>query len=67
MPKKLSMVGKNKDDRTGYPFKMFPEESLERQRNDMMERFAQILRRLPTSDASTSTGGVSPFKVQINF
>jgi hypothetical protein len=33
----------------------------------MMDNFAQILRRLPTSDASTSSGGASPFKVQINF
>jgi hypothetical protein len=42
-PKKPSMAGKNKDDRTGYPFKMFLEESLKRQRNKMMENFAQIL------------------------
>jgi hypothetical protein len=46
---------------------MLLEEGLEQQRNDMMDNFAQILRRLSTSDASTSRGGVSPFKVQINF
>jgi hypothetical protein len=33
----------------------------------MMDNFAQILRRLPRRDASTSSGGVTPFKVQINF
>jgi hypothetical protein len=33
----------------------------------MMDKFAQILRRFPTSDASTSSRGVAPFKVQINF
>jgi hypothetical protein len=33
----------------------------------MMDSFAQILRRLPTGDTSSSNGGVAPFKVQINF
>jgi hypothetical protein len=33
----------------------------------MMDSFTQILRRLPTGDASSSNGGFSPFKVQINF
>jgi hypothetical protein len=33
----------------------------------MMDSFAQILRRLPTGDASSSNGGAAPFKVQINF
>jgi hypothetical protein len=37
------------------------------QRNEMMDSFAQILRRLPTSDTSSSNGGTAPFKVQINF
>jgi hypothetical protein len=37
------------------------------QRNKMMDSFAQILRRLPTGDASSSSRGASPFKVQINF
>jgi hypothetical protein len=36
-------------------------------RNEMMVSFAQILRWLPISDASSSNGGVTPFKVQINF
>jgi hypothetical protein len=55
-PKKPSMEGENKYDGTRDPFKMFLEESLERQRNEMMDNFAQILRRLPTSDTSTSRG-----------
>jgi hypothetical protein len=33
----------------------------------MMDSFMQILWRLPTGDASSSSGGVTPFKVQINF
>jgi hypothetical protein len=33
----------------------------------MMDNFAQILRRLPTGDTSSSSGGTAPFKVQINF
>jgi hypothetical protein len=42
------MVGENKDDGTRDPFKMLLEESLTQQRNEMMDSFAQILRRLPT-------------------
>jgi hypothetical protein len=56
-----------KDDGTGDPFKMLLEESLVRQRNEMMDNFAQMLRQLSTSDASTSSRGTTPFKVQINF
>ena len=33
----------------------------------MMDSFAQIFWQLPIGDASSSSGGVSPFKVQINF
>jgi hypothetical protein len=33
----------------------------------MMDSFAQILRRLPTCDTSSSNESVSPFKVKINF
>ena len=36
----------------------------------MMDNFAQILQRLPTGGASTSSshsGGATPFKVQVNF
>jgi hypothetical protein len=67
MPKRPLMVEENKDDKTGDPFKMFLEESLMQQRNEMMDSFVQILRRLPTGYTSSSNGGVSPFKVQIKF
>jgi hypothetical protein len=46
---------------------MFLEESLTQQRNEMMDSFAQILWRLPTGDASSSSRGTAPLKVQINF
>ena len=46
---------------------MFLEESLTQQRNEMMDGFAQILRQLPTSNASSSSGGATLFKVQIKF
>jgi hypothetical protein len=61
------MEGEKKDDGTGDPFKLLIEESLTQQRNEMMDNFVQILRRLPTGDASSSSGGTAPFKVQINF
>ena len=58
-------------DRAGDPIKLLLEEALTRQRNEMMDNFAQILCRLPTtSDASTSSGhsgSAPPFKVQVNF
>jgi hypothetical protein len=61
------MVGEKKYDRTRYPFKLLIEESLTQQRNAMMDSFSQILRRLPTDDASYLNGGIAPFKVHINF
>jgi hypothetical protein len=33
----------------------------------MMDNFAQILRRLPTGEASSSSGHATPFKVHVNF
>jgi hypothetical protein len=33
----------------------------------MMDNFAQILRRLPTREAFSSSGHVTPFKVHVNF
>jgi hypothetical protein len=33
----------------------------------MIDNFSQVLRRLPTGDAYSSSGGSTPFKVQINF
>jgi hypothetical protein len=33
----------------------------------MMDKFAQILRQLPTDDTSSSSGGAAPFNVQFFF
>ena len=64
------MGDEKKDEGVEYPIKMLLEEALEKQRNVMMDNFAQILQRLPTGDASASnnhSGGTTPFKVQVNF
>jgi hypothetical protein len=66
-PKRPLVAGEKKDNRTGDPFKLLIEEALTQQRNEMMDSFAQILQRLPTSDASSSNRSIAPFKVQINF
>ena len=66
-PKRPLMVGEKKDDGTGDPFKLLIEESLTQNRNEMMDSFMQILRWIPTGNASSSSGGATPFKVQINF
>jgi hypothetical protein len=62
-----SHAEEKRDDGAGDPFKLFLEESLVRQRNEMMDNFAQILRRLPTGDTSSSSRHTAPFKVQVNF
>ena len=67
MLKRPLMAGENKYDGTRDPFKMLFVEALTQQRNEMMDSFAQILRRLPTCDASSSNEGATTFKVQINF
>jgi hypothetical protein len=61
------MAGENKYDGIRDPFKLLIVESLTQQRNEVMDSLTQILRRLPTGDASSSNRGVAPFKVQINF
>jgi hypothetical protein len=61
------MGDENKDDGAGDPFKMLFKEDLVRQRNEMMDEFAQILRQLPTGEASSSSGHATPLKVQVNF
>jgi hypothetical protein len=66
-PKRPLIAREKKDDGTGDPFKMLLEEALTQQRNERMDSFTQILQRLPTGEASSSSGGVAPFKVQINF
>ena len=65
------MVEEKRDDGVGDPIKMLLEEALARQRNEMMDNFAQILRRMPAATAGSSSsshfGGSTPFKVQVNF
>jgi hypothetical protein len=69
-PRRSPMGEEKKDEGAGDPIKLLLEEALEKQRNAMMDNFAQILQRLPTGSASTSnnhSGGTTPFKVQVNF
>jgi hypothetical protein len=66
-PKRTLMEGENKYDGTRDPFKMFLEESLMQQRNEMMDNFAQNLLRIPTGDSPSSGRGTTPFKVQIHL
>jgi hypothetical protein len=69
-PPRLPIGDKNKDEGVGDPIKILLEEALEKKRNAMMDNFAQILQRLPTSGTSASnnhSGGATPFKVQVNF
>jgi len=64
------MVVEKKDEGLGDPIKILLEEALERQRNAMMDSFAQILQQLPRGDASASnsySGNATPFKVHVNF
>ena len=65
------MAKENKYEGVEDPIKSLLEESLARQRYEMMKFFSQSLRQLSTTtDTSTSSGhfgGVAPFKVQVNF
>ena len=66
----MPMGDDKKDEGAGDPIKIFLKEALEKQRNAMMDKFAQILQRLPTGGTSASnshSGGATPFKVQVNF
>eukprot|EP00253_Pinus_taeda_P033385 PITA_33385 len=59
------MADEMKDKGAGDPIKILLEEALERQRNAMMDNFAQILQRLPRGDPSASnsySGNATPFK-----
>ena len=46
---------------------MLLKEALAQQRNEMMDNFTHILRRLPTGEASSSSVHASLFKVQVKF
>ena len=69
-PRRMPMGDEKKDEGAGDPIKILLEETLEKQRNEMMDNFSQILQWLPTNSASASSshsGGTTPFKVQVNF
>ena len=69
-PRRTPMGDEKKYEGVGDPIKILLEEALEKQRNMMMDNFAQILQQLPTGSASASSshsGGATPFKVQVNF
>ena len=64
------MADEKKDEGAGDPIKILLKEALERQKNVMMDNFAQILQRLPKGNTSTFRnyyGSATPFKVQVNF
>jgi hypothetical protein len=50
-------------DRVGDSFKLLLKEAFARQMNDMIDNFTQILGRLQTSNASSSSGRVAPLNV----
>jgi hypothetical protein len=65
------MAKENKNDGADDPINLLLEQALTRQRDEMMENFAHILKCLPitsgTSSSSGHFGGTLPFKVQVNF
>ena len=69
-PRRLPLGDENKVEGAGDLIKILLKEALEKQRNAMMDNFAQILQRLPTGGTSASSshsGGATPFKVHVNF
>jgi hypothetical protein len=71
MPNKPFMVEEKKNDKADDSINLLLEQSLTRQRDEMMENFSHILQVLTitidTSSSSDHFGGTSPFKVQVNF
>ena len=64
------MADEKKDEGAEDPIKILLEETLKWQWNAMMDSFAQILQRLPISEASASSSysrNATPFKAQVNF
>ena len=70
-PKNPSMAKENKNDGADDPISLLLEQSLMRQRDELMENFSHILQRLSIASGSYSSsghfGGTSPFKLHINF
>jgi hypothetical protein len=56
------MGDEKKYDGAGDPIKMLLEEALVQKMNEMMDKFLQILRRLPMVEESPSSGHSTPFK-----
>jgi hypothetical protein len=71
MPKKPSMVEEKKNGRARVSINLFLEQVLMQQRDEMMEIFSHILQHISlatnTSSSSNHFGGISPFKLQVNF
>jgi hypothetical protein len=53
-PRRPPMRDEKKDEGAGDPIKILLEEALEKQRNAMMDNFAQILQQLPIGGAPAS-------------
>jgi hypothetical protein len=70
-PKKPLMVVEKKNDREEDSINMLLDQALTRQMDKMMENFLHILQCLPIATEAFSSrdhfGGISPFKVQVNF
>jgi hypothetical protein len=70
-PKKPLMVDEKRDEAAENPIKFLVTEALAQERNEMLENFSQILKRIPTikdmSSSSSHFGDATPFKVQVNF
>jgi hypothetical protein len=60
-----------KDDSIRDLIKLFLQESLEQQKNEMTNHFNQIIQQLPTTTeaplTSSDFGGIAPFQVHVNF
>jgi hypothetical protein len=70
-PNKTPMVEENKNDVAKDSINLLLEQALTRQRDEMMENFSHILQCLPITIGMSSSrnhfGGISPFKVHVNF
>ena len=69
-PRWTPMGDENKDEGARDPIKIFLREALGKKMNTIMDKFTQILQRMPTGGTSASnshSGGATPFKVQVKF
>jgi hypothetical protein len=65
------MAEEKKNDGANNPINLLLVQALMRQRDEMMENFSHILKRLSLASGASSSrghfGGTSPFNVQVNF